>query len=146
MDEGSNTSLITTKLPDSLFLEGKVKLTTVLKACDKVGESILRIHHEIDLVDCYGKKHRVRCIEVPFITEPQDKLDLSKVYELFPFLPRGCLDRPNTEVGLLLGQNANSLLPTGGTGKHKVGNLRVWKTLLGKYRFVLEGYHPKIWR
>ena len=32
MDEGSNTSLITTKLANALFLEGKVKLTTVLKA------------------------------------------------------------------------------------------------------------------
>ena len=54
MDEGSNTLLITTKLADSLFLEGKVKLTTVLKACDKVGQSVSRIHHEIDLVDRYG--------------------------------------------------------------------------------------------
>ena len=34
MDEGSNTSLITTKLANALFLKGKVKLTTVLKACD----------------------------------------------------------------------------------------------------------------
>ena len=72
MDEGSNKSPIRTKLADSLFLEGKVKLTTVLKACDKVGESVSRIHHEIDLVDCDGGKHRVRCIEVPSITESQD--------------------------------------------------------------------------
>ena len=34
MDEGSNTLLITTKLANALFLKGKVKLTTVLKACD----------------------------------------------------------------------------------------------------------------
>ena len=37
MDEGSNTLLITTKLASALYLEGKVKHTTVLKACDKVG-------------------------------------------------------------------------------------------------------------
>ena len=97
-------------------------------------------------MDQHGGKHRVRCIEVPFITEPQDQPDLSKVYELFPSLPRGCLNRPNAEVGLLLGKNTNSLLPTGGMGKHKVGNLRVCKTLLGKHGFVLEGYHPDIWR
>ena len=59
MDKGSNTSLITTKLTDSLFLEGKVKLTTVLKACDKVGQSVSRIHHEIDLEDRDGRK--IRC-------------------------------------------------------------------------------------
>ena len=79
MDEVSNTSLITTKLADSLFLEGKVKLTTVLKACDKVGQSVSRIHHEIDLEDWDGRKHKVQCIEVPFITEPQDQPNLSKV-------------------------------------------------------------------
>ena len=50
------------------------------------------------------------------------------------------------EVGLLLGQNANLLLPTGGTGKYKVDNLRVRRMLLGKHVFILEGYHPKIWR
>ena len=33
-DEGSNVSLITKKLADELFLEGKLKLTTILKACD----------------------------------------------------------------------------------------------------------------
>ena len=37
MDEGSNTLLITTKLASTVYLEGKVKLTTVLKACNKVG-------------------------------------------------------------------------------------------------------------
>ena len=68
MDEGSNTSLITTKLANALYLEGKVKLTTVLKACDKVGQALSHIHHEVDLEDCQGKKYRVNCIEVPFIT------------------------------------------------------------------------------
>ena len=51
MDKGSNTSLITTKLADALFLEGKVNLTTVLKACNPVGQSVSRIHHDIDLQD-----------------------------------------------------------------------------------------------
>ena len=51
MDEGSNTSLITTKLADALLLKGKLKLTTILKACDQVGQSVPRIHHDIDLQD-----------------------------------------------------------------------------------------------
>ena len=49
------------------------------------------------------------------------------------------------EVGLLLGQNANILLPTGATGEHRVDNLRVQRTLLGETGYVLESHHPKIW-
>ena len=50
------------------------------------------------------------------------------------------------EVGLLLGQNANILLPTGGDGEHGVNNLRVRRTLLGETGYVLEGHHPNIWK
>ena len=50
------------------------------------------------------------------------------------------------EVGILLGQNANALLPTGGTGEHKIDHLRVRHTVLGEHGYVLEGYHPDIWR
>ena len=83
------------------------------------------IHHEVDLEDRDGKKHRVKCIEVQFITSVQEQPNLSKVHELFPSIPKGSLNRPNMEVGILLGQNANSLLPTGGTGEHKVDELRI---------------------
>ena len=72
MDEGSNTLLITTKLMSALYLEGKVKLTTVLKACDKVSQAVSHIHHEVELKDHQGKKYRINCIEVPFITKIQD--------------------------------------------------------------------------
>ena len=64
MDEGSNTSLITTKLAYSLFLEGKVKLTTVLKACDKVGQSVSCIHHKIDLEDWDGTKNKCNVLRL----------------------------------------------------------------------------------
>ena len=50
------------------------------------------------------------------------------------------------EVGILLGQNANVLLPTGGTDEHKVDGLRIRHTVLGEYSYVLDGYHPEIWR
>ena len=77
MDEGSNTSLITTKLANALFLKGKVKLTTVLKACDRTTQSESRIHHEVILQDRHRVKHKVRCIKVPFITKPHLKIYLS---------------------------------------------------------------------
>ena len=51
MDEGSNTSLITLKLANALYLKGKVQRTTVLKACDKDTKAEFRIHHEVTLRD-----------------------------------------------------------------------------------------------
>ena len=92
MDEGSNTSLITMKLANALYLQGKVKLTTVLKACDKVSQAISHVHHEVKLEDHQGKKYRINCIEVPFITEIQDLPNLKKIYEMFPSIPKGCLN------------------------------------------------------
>ena len=85
MDEGSNTSLITTKLANALYLKGKVQLTTVLKACNKTTQAESCIHHEVTLQDRQGKKHKIKCIEVPFITETQIQPNLEKV--MIPFLP-----------------------------------------------------------
>ena len=87
-----------------------------------------------------------KCIEVPFITEIQDLPNLKKIYKMFPSIPKGCLKKSNMEVGILLGQNANALLPTGGTGEHQIDHLRVWRTVLGEHGYVLEGYHPDIWK
>ena len=66
--------------------------------------------------------HWIHCIEVPYITDPQPQPDYKEVYNLFPQLPKGCFNRPEMEVGLLLGQNANVLLPTGGDNIYQVGN------------------------
>ena len=89
-------------------------------------------------------KYKVKCIEVPFITKTPIQPNLEIVYDLFPSISRGCLQCPNMEEGLLLGQNANILLPTGGDGEHRVDNLRVWRTLLGETGYVLEGHHHNI--
>ena len=144
IDGGSNTSLITTSLANSLYLKGKIRLTTVTRACERTGETEGKIHHTIELKDREGNKHKVKCMEVGFITEPQQQPDYSKVYQMFPHIPHGCLERPDMEVGLLLGQNANALLPTGGEGPDSVGNLRVMRSTIGEYGYVLEGWHPDI--
>ena len=75
----------------------------------------------------------------------QETPDFSKVYEMFPCLPVGSLNRPSTDIGVLLGQNANALLPVGGAGEYQVEGLRVRRTVLGEYSYVLDGYHPYIW-
>ena len=51
MDKGSNTSLITTKLANALYLKDKVQLTTILKACDNATQAQSCIHHEVTLQD-----------------------------------------------------------------------------------------------
>ena len=74
----------------------------------------------------------------------QDLPNLKKIYKMFPSIPKGCLKKPNIEVGILLGQNANALLPTGGTGEHQIDHLRVWRTILGEHGYILEGFHSDI--
>merc|ERR1712240_621141 len=69
MDESKNTLLITSKLANALYLKGKVQCTTVLKACDKDTQAKFCIHHEVILQDRQSKKYKIKCIEVPFITE-----------------------------------------------------------------------------
>ena len=71
--------------------------------------------------------------------------DFSKVCKMFPSLPVGSPNRPSTDIGMLLGQNANALLPIGGAGEYQVEGLRVRRTVLGEYSYVLDGYHPYIW-
>ena len=56
---------------DELFLEGRSKLTSIMKACDQTAQAIPQIHHDIALQDRYGIRHKVRCIKVEHITEPQ---------------------------------------------------------------------------
>ena len=145
LDEGSKTSFTTTKLAEALHLS-KAMLTTIFKAGDEIAQPVLHKHHVINLKDRDGKKHKVKCIEVPFITSVQEQPNLSKIQELFPSIPVASLNRPNMEVGILLGPNANFLLPTGGTGEHKVNGLRIRRTVLGEYGYVLDSYHPEIWR
>ena len=63
---------------------------------------------------------------------------------MFTHLPMGCLQHPDMEVGLLIGQNATALLPTSGAGWNAVDNLRVGRTVLGEFGYVIEGSHPSL--
>ena len=83
LDEGSNTSLIMSKLANALYLKGKIQLTTVLKPCDKDTQAESCVHHEVKLQDWQGKKHKIKCIKVPFITKTPIQPNLEKVYKLF---------------------------------------------------------------
>ena len=97
-------------MAQDLGLKGKTMLTKICKAGDEFTRPIPYTHYVVDLKDRDGKRHRVKCIEVPYITSVQEKPDFSKVQEMFPCIPVGSLNRPNTEIGMILGQNAYALL------------------------------------
>ena len=65
----------------------------------------------VTLKDQYGKSHRIKCIEVPHIASIEERPNFEKVQKLFPSIPLGSLNRPDVPIGMLLGQNANALLP-----------------------------------
>ena len=72
----------------------------------------------VTLKDQYGKSHRIKCIEVPHIASVEERPDFEKVQKLFPSIPLSSLNRPDVPIGMLLGQNANALLPVGGSGEY----------------------------
>ena len=120
-------------------------LISICKVGEQTIQPVLYAHHVVTLKDQYGKSHGIKYIEVPHIASVEERPDFEKVQKLFPCIPLGLLDRPNVPVGMLLGQNANALLPIGGVGEYQVEGLRVRHTVLGEYGYVLDGYHPYIW-
>ena len=104
MDEGSNTSFITTKLAEDLNLEGELKPTKFFKAGEEEARPVPYKHHVIELKDREGKAYKIKCIEVPFITSVEKRPNLEKILHLFPSLPKDSFRRPIKEVGV--GQNA----------------------------------------
>ena len=82
-------------------------------------------------------------MEVDHIMEAELVQQFSAAYQLFPHLPVGALDRPNQEIGLLLGQNAAQLLLKGGDRIDMVDHLRLLTTPLGK-GILLGGWHPSV--
>ena len=79
MDEGSNTSCITTKLAKALNLEGEVRPTKVFKAGEEKTQPMPYRHHVIELKDREGKAYKIKCIEVPFITSIEKQPNLEKI-------------------------------------------------------------------
>ena len=73
-------------------------LTKIYKAGEEFTQPIPYTHYVVDLKDRDGKRHRIKCIEVPYITSIQLKPDYSKVQDMFPCIPEGSFDMPSTEI------------------------------------------------
>ena len=68
---------------------------------------------------------------------------MDAAYKVFPHIPKGALERPSLETGLLIGQDHVELLACGGQDENQVGGLRVMNTMFGS-GFVLGGWHDDI--
>jgi hypothetical protein len=67
-------------------------------------------------------------MDVDYITEVGPR---RQVQMIFSPLPPKTLNTPKLNVGMLIGQNAAALLPTGGEGYDGVGNIHLMKIPFG---------------
>ena len=142
-DGASTTCLITAKLARLLCLKGKRRWVSIFRQGDKEPEVSKRYHYTINITTNTGVNHKVQFVEVEHISDLGPRPIADKLYQLFPHLPSGALELPIHDVGILIGQNAAALLPTGGDGKDLVGNLRLLKIPFGK-GYTVGGFHPEV--
>ena len=82
----------------------------------------------------------IHCMGYETITDPAPEVDVEFVYDLFPDVPYGALDRPVGQVDLLIGQDQVELLPD---TAYRHDKLRVLTTSIGS-GWVLGGYDNQI--
>ena len=95
-------------------------------------------------MDRSGRTHVIRMIKVDHICDPQRLPNFENIQKRFPWLPPGCLERPKTSIGILLGQNGNMFFP-GSEEDARCGNMRVRRTILGDWGYVPDGYDKCMW-
>ena len=139
LDDGSTCSIITHKLAGFLGLVG-TPTTEFIEVAGRDFEELETMNYKLLLKDNNGDFHRLNLMGIDRITSNPGKMNVDKAYEIFPHVPKGALDRPSQEVGLLIGQDQVQLLATGGEGINQAGHLRVMNVKFGS-GYVLGGYH-----
>ena len=142
MDNGSNCSLITHSLANKLGLQGRFSREWV-ELAGKAPELMDVKYYKLKWTMPDGSKRSMRLLGLEKITSSAPPVDVSPAYALFPHIPKGSLDRPEGEVGILLGLDQVDLHAGGGMGIDQVGTLRVL-TLPHDTGYVLIGHHPQI--
>ena len=120
-------------------------MTSLYRACDHDVQPALCIHCDVSMRDRSGRTHVIRIIEVDHICDLQRLPILEKNHKRFQWLPPGCLDRPKTPIGILLGQNANKLLP-GSDEDARSGNMRIRRSRLGDWGYVPDRSDECMWK
>ena len=80
----------------------------------------------------------IRMIGVKHICQAQELPNIDNIRAIFPWLPEGLIECPKMKIGILLGQNANVLLP-GCKEDVRFGNIRIRRSRLGDYGYIPDG-------
>ena len=83
-------------------------------------------------------------IGVKNICQAQELPNFDNIRAIFPWLPEGLIERPKMKIGILLGQNANVLLP-GCEEDVRFGNICIRRFRLGDYGYLLDGSDESLW-
>lgn len=142
MDDGSTASMILHKLAKLLKLKGK-EVNEVIEVTNQAPRPWKTMLYTLPWRLSTGEVKYLQLLGCDKITTNVPSGDISAAYSLFPQAPAGSLERPTAEVGILIGQDHSSLLPTGGSGEDCVGDLRLMRTVFGS-GYVLSGHHPSI--
>ena len=143
LDDGSDSTLISSKAAKRMGLKGFVETCYMLRCGDKKPSVAKRKMYKVDVHTNDGQKITMTCMEVEQITSKQEFRDVSEAYKLFPHVPPQALEVAVGEVDLMIGQDYAALLTTGGEGLNIVENLRAMRCRLGT-GWVLGGWHPLI--
>ena len=143
-DPGANCSLITHKFARRIKLKG-VRKTLMITLASKPAEEMTTTVYKMRLTSSNGLHVDLDLIGVDTITSKPQKVSVDLAYELFPQLPPGAVDRPELEVGVLVGQDGCMLHPVGGEAhnQERVGNLRLFRSGFGT-GYLLSGSHDGI--
>ena len=143
-DSGSTVSLIDNDFAIALGLKGFPLKTLLYKACKTKLESSQAMHYNVRMKDRSGNIFMIRMIGVRHICQSQELPNFDNILTRFPWLPEGSIERPRTKIGILLGQNANVLLP-GCEEDVRFGNIHIRKSRLGDYGYIPDGSNESLW-
>ena len=141
LDGGSTCSIITNRHARRLGLVARL-FNTNIKVLGKPMENVDLRYYAFTMQTDFGPKKLV-LLGMDSLTEIPGEYSVDVAYELFPHLRPGCLEKPNGEVDILIGQDNVDLLPKGGDGPDLVDGLMVQSIPFGPGK-VLTGYHPDI--
>merc|ERR1711954_474048 len=138
-DPGSTTSIIRHQLARKMKLKGVPKSFEIYRAGMKSPDILKTTKYTVPLREIDGTMSVRQMIGLDWITNKQTHSpDLVTIRSMFPHIPPEAIQYPTEEVGMLLGQDCGSLLPTGGEGRNSVGDLKIMTVKFGT-GYVLSG-------
>ena len=111
----------------------------IVTLCGKKPEAMDICYYVFNLATDFGPR-KILALGMDRLSEIPASQSIKFVYQLFPHLPKGSLERASGHLDLIIGQDHTDLQPGGDDFKD---GLRVWTTRFGGRR-VLTGSHPQI--